>query len=193
MSEDPSNGYEAVAGEFMATRSTSGRALVRDWAATLPRGGAIVDVGAGSGEPLTSALVEAGLKVFAIDASPTMAAAFRRRFPGVEIACEPAESSRFFDRTFSAALAVGVIFLLPAEAQQELIRRMARALQPGGGMLFSAPRQVCAWNDLLTGRPSSSLGAEAYARLLNECGLEIVAEPADEGGSQYYEARKRCA
>ena len=193
MSEDASNGYEAVAEEFMAVRSASGRAVVRKWAASLPRGCSVVDIGAGHGEPLTSALIDEGLAVFAIDASPKMVAAFRRRFPGVEVACEPAERSRFFDRTFDAALAIGLIFLLPAHGQRELIRRIGGALESGGRLLFSAPRQVGTWNDILTGQPSWSLGAEEYGRILVESGFRLINEHdehVDQGGTHYYEAQK---
>lgn len=191
MPEDRSNGWEAVAEEFMRLRSTTGLATVRKWAASLPRGGSVLDVGTGSGEPLTAALIEEGLDASAVDASPTMVAAFRRRFPGVEVACEPAERSRFFDRTFDGALAIGLVFLLPAKSQREVIRRMAAALKPGGRLLFSAPRQVCVWDDLLTGQPSSSLGADEYRRIVAGSGLHLIGEYADEGETHYYEARKR--
>jgi len=188
--EDMSNGYEAVADEFMRVRSGTGLAIVREWAAALPEGGAVLDVGAGSGEPLTAALVEDGFDVSAIDASPTLVAAFRRRFPGVAVACEAAERSRFFDRTFDGVLAVGLVFLLPEDSQGDLVRRMAAALRPGGRLLFSAPREVVVWDDLLTGRPSLSLGADAYRRIIAGAGLEFVGEHVDEGGTNYYEARK---
>ena len=191
MPEDRSNGWEAVAEEFMRLRSTTGLATVRKWAASLPRGGSVLDVGTGSGEPLTAALIEEGLDASAVDASPTMVAAFRRRFPGVEVACEPAERSRFFDRTFDGALAIGLVFLLPAKSQREVIRRMAAALKPGGRLLFSAPRQVCVWDDLLTGQPSSSLGADEYRRIIAGSGLHLIGEHVDEGETHYYEARKR--
>lgn len=177
----------------MAVRSSAGRALVQKWAALLPAGGSVIDVGAGSGEPLTSALLEAGLAVSAIDASATMVAAFRRRFPGVEVACEPAERSRFFGRTFDAALAVGLIFLLPADSQRDLIRRLSGVLKPQGRLLFTAPREVCAWDDNLTGRPSSSLGAEEYRRILANSGLHLIEEHVDEGGAHYYLAQKHGA
>ena len=193
--EDASNGYEAVAEDFTRLRlqSPTGLAIVRKWAASLPRGGCVLDVGAGSGEPLTAALIEAGLDVSAIDASPTMVAAFQRRFPGVEVACEPAEYSRFFERTFDGALAIGLVFLLPADSQRQLIRRMAAALKPGGRLLFSAPREVCVWDDLLTGQPSSSLGADEYRRIAAGSGLHILREYIDEGENHYYEARAgRC-
>lgn len=190
MLEDPSSGYDAVAEEFMAVRSDAGRAVVRKWAASLPRACSVVDVGAGYGEPLTSVLIDEGLNVSAIDASPKMVAEFRRRFPGVDVACEPAERSSFFGRTFDAAMAIGLIFLLPADTQRALIRRVAGALEPGGSFLFSAPRQVGTWNDLLTGRTSWSLGAEEYGRILVEAGFRLIDEHVDEGGTHFYEAGK---
>ena len=185
-----SNGYEAVAEDFIRLRSSTGLAVVREWAASLPRGGSIIDVGAGSGEPLTAALIEAGFAVSAVDASPAMVAAFQRRFPKFDVACEPAERSTFFNRTFDGALAIGLVFLLPDDGQRDLLGRMAAALKPGGRLLFSAPREVGVWDDLLTGQRSSSLGAEAYRHILAGSGLQLVGERIDEGGNHYYEARK---
>lgn len=190
VAEDASSGYDAVAAGFMAARSTSGVSVVQKWAASLPRACSVVDVGAGHGEPLTSILIGEGFAVSAIDASPTMVAALRRRFPGVEVACEPAERSRFFDRTFDAALAIGLLFLLPEDSQVELIRRMDGALKPRGRLLFSAPRQAGTWNDVLTGRPSRSLGAEEYERALTRSGFHLIDSHVDEGGTHYYEAQK---
>lgn len=189
---DTSNGYELVAADFMAARSRSkaGLEVVRKWAASLPRGGSIIDIGAGSGEPLTSVLIHEGLSVYAIDASPTLVAAFQRRFPEVEIACEPAEQSTFFNQAFDASLAVGLIFLLPADSQRELIRRISSALKPGGRLLFSAPRQICTWNDVLTGLPSLSLGDEEYRCVLTNNGLQLIGQYVDDGENHYYEAMK---
>ncbi|WP_306127205.1 class I SAM-dependent methyltransferase, partial [Roseitalea sp. MMSF_3516] len=95
MIDDTSNGYEAVADTFVAARSgsTTGLAIIRQWAASLPAGGTVIDIGCGSGEPVTVALIDAGLTVSALDASPALVAAFRQRFPDVEVACEPAERS----------------------------------------------------------------------------------------------------
>ncbi|MDJ0920109.1 MAG: class I SAM-dependent methyltransferase [Henriciella sp.] len=188
--QDLSNGYEEVAEAFMAARSSSGRAVVAGWAASLPRGASVIDLGAGSGEPMTAALIEAGLTVSAIDAAPSLVKAFQRRFPGVEIACEAAEESAFFGRTFEAALAVGLVFLLSEARQRALMENVASALNAGGRFLFSAPHQVCAWDDVLTGQRSRSLGTEAYADILAACGLHIVATHEDEGGTHYFEAEK---
>ena len=188
---DTSNGWEAIAKEFMRLRSSTGLALVQKWAASLPRGGAVLDVGAGFGEPLAAALIKDGFDVYAIDASATMVAAFQRRFPKARVACEAAEHSRFFERTFDGVLAVGLVFLLTADDQRQLLHRLAATLNPAGRLLFSAPHQVCTWNDLLTGRPSTSLGAGAYRHIIAATGLHLAGEHVDEGDNHYYEAYKR--
>ncbi|MEO1044744.1 MAG: class I SAM-dependent methyltransferase [Pseudomonadota bacterium] len=179
-----------MAGEFIRVRSATGVAVIETVAAALRRQATVLDIGAGSGEPLTRILVEKGFSVSAIDASPNMVAAFRRNFPDVEIVCEPAETSRFFDRCFDAVVAVGLVFLLPEGAQRRLIPRMAEVVKPGGRLLFSAPEQTGSWDDLLTGQQSFSLGSAEYCRILSGCGMEVVADHRDEGGSHYYEARK---
>jgi len=190
LSEDFSNGYEAIADEFLAIRTTSGQALVQKWASSFSRHTSVIDIGAGSGEPLTSVLLEAGLVVSAIDASPKMVAVFKQRFPRVEVACEPVEHSVFFNRKFDAALAIGLIFLLPEASQCELIRKVADALKPGGRFLFSAPRQPCKWNDILTGQPSLSLGVDKYSQILASASLNLIDEHVDAGETYYYEAQK---
>ena len=191
--KDASNGWEAVAGKLIAVREQSriGVAVVCTWAQHLPSGASILDLGCGSGVPVSQALMDDGFVVYGIDASPTLVAAFRSRFPRTNVACEPAESSRFFDRSFDGVIAVGLLFLLPADVQRALILRMGAALNPGGRLLFSAPSQVCTWADLTTGRESRSLGASAYVALLSEAGLALVGDYTDEGESYYYHALKR--
>ncbi|ADU14374.1 class I SAM-dependent methyltransferase [Asticcacaulis excentricus] len=189
MPTDPSEGWDALAERFMQMRSGVGASLVRDWAiAQLPAGSAIVDVGCGSGVPIAETLIEAGFAVSGIDASPRLVAAFHARFPEAPVACEAAQLSAFFGRTFDAAVCVGLIFLLSKVDQAALIGRVAQALKPGGRFLFTAPLQACEWPDTLTGRLSRSLGQTAYAALLDAHGLSLVASHSDEGGNHYYEA-----
>jgi SAM-dependent methyltransferase len=187
---DLSNGYEKVAAEFIRRRegSSIGTAVVRAWARSLPRGGAVLDLGCGGGVPVAEALIDEGLLVHGIDASPTLAAEFRRRFPRAPLACEAVEHSRFFDRSFDGVIAVGLIFLLPAEAQRTLLYKVARALNPGGRFLFTAPARKCSWTDVMTGRPSQSLGSEEYRAVLSGEGLTLTGEFEDEGENHYYDA-----
>lgn len=191
MAIDPSNGYEAHADAFIKARSNSGKALVRDWAKTLPDKCTLIDIGAASGVPLTEVLIAQGLDVFALDASPRMVSAFKARFPQIPIAHETAQDSTFFNRTFHAALAVGLIFLLPEDAQSALIEQIARKLEPNGELLFSAPVEAGTWQDMITGQTALSLGRDSYIALLEANDLTLIAEHKDEGGSHYYQAQKR--
>jgi SAM-dependent methyltransferase len=185
-----SNGYEAAAAEFIAARSSVGASTVHQWAATLRPGAHVLELGCGTGAPVATTLTDAGCVVWGIDASPTLLAEFRRRCPSAPAACEPVETSPFFGRTFDAVVAIGLLFLLPAEVQSAVIRRVADALEPGGRLLFTAPRQAVIWPDALTGRPSIGLGDAAYRHSLSEAGLSVVAEYVDEGGNHYYDCQR---
>jgi len=194
---DRSNGYEGVAAEFLAGRGNArtrskgiGVKAVREWARTLPRGAAVIDLGCGAGFPITEVLVLEGLNVYAIDASPSFVEAFRRNLPGVPVACEAVEDSTFFNRTFDAALAWGLMFLLPAEEQRRLIQRVAGILVPGGRLVFTSCPEPFVWNDAMTGLESRSLGAVEYRSQLTAVGLLMIREYEDEGQNYYFDAVK---
>lgn len=185
---DLSNGWEAIANAFLAERSAIGARTIQLWAQSLPQAATVIDLGCGSGVPISQVLIDAGLTVYGMDASASMVSAFRKRFPDVPVACEAIEQSTFFHRTFDGAVAWGVLFLLAADVQRAAIHRVAGVLNEGGRFLFTAPSQACSWADLSTGRTSLSLGASAYRELLAEAGLTLVGEREDEGQNHYYEA-----
>ena len=189
--DDVSNGWNAVAAELIAHRNpTIGVATVREWATSLPAGASILDLGCGHGTPISAVLVEDGFDVFGVDASRDLVEEFRRRLPGAMVRCEAVETSTFFERHFDAAIAIGLMFLLRDDIQEQLIRRVAAALTPGGGFLFTAPTQDASWTDILTGRQSRSLGMDAYRAILRAADLELVGEFTDEGENHYYSTRK---
>ena len=192
---DRSNGYERMAAEFLARRGNShsagiGVSSVRKWAKTLPHGAAVIDLGCGPGVPITEVLVAEGLNVFGVDAAPSFVEAFGRNLPNTHVVCEAVQDSSFFDRTFDAALAWGLIFLLSEEDQRQLIQRVAAILKPGGRLLFTAPTQTVVWNDVMTGLESRSLGGEEYRRQLSQAGFSIAGEYEDEGQNHYFDAIK---
>jgi len=192
---DRSNGYEGVAAEFLAGRggpasTRVGVGRVRAWARQLPPGSTVLDLGCGSGVPVTEALLSQGLVVYGIDASPSLVSAFRQRWPGTPVRCEPVEESQFFCRQFDAAIAWGLMFLLSPSSQRKLLRRIGEVLKPGGRLLFTAPAEAVQWNDAMTGRRSRSLGAAAYARELGKAGLTAVDQYDDEGENHYFDLVK---
>lgn len=185
---DPSHGWEAVADRFAAIRSGVGADIICRWAADLPSGGSVVDIGCGTGRPIAVALADAGFAVSGIDPSPTLLATFRRVLPEAPAACETAEDSGYFGRRFDGAVAIGLLFLLPPATQAMVIGRVAQALRPGGRFLFSAPAVACRWTDTLTGRVSQSLGEAGYRALLDEAGLRSTGTYDDAGGNHYVAA-----
>jgi SAM-dependent methyltransferase len=192
---DRSNGYEGVAAEFLAGRGRApstaiGTSRVRDWARRLPRGAHVLDLGCGSGLPITKVLIDEGLNVSAIDAAPSLVEAFRGNFPQVPVACESAVDSLFFERTFEGVLAWGLMFLLQPHEQRRLIQRIADILAHGGRLLFTSEAELVVWNDAMTGLESRSLGAAEYRRLLSSVGLSVISEYEDEGQNYYFDALK---
>lgn len=188
---DKSSGYETIAEVFARTRSASiGPGVVRNWAKRLRAGAAILDLGCGNGVPITETLIQDGFEVYGVDASATLVAQFRGRFPDVAVECHPVEESVFFNRTFDAAVAWGLLFLLPAATQRALVGKVARVLNAGGHFLFTAPRQACTWKDGMTGLLSLSLGQTEYEGALEAHGLALVGNDEDEGGNYYYLATR---
>jgi SAM-dependent methyltransferase len=191
--DDASNGYEAEADHYIGYRaqhSLVGVTVVRNWARSLPYRASVLDLGCGPGAPLSQTLIAEGCRVYGVDASPKMIAAFRTRFPDAPSECGSVLTSRFFDRTFDGVLAWGLMFLLTPDEQQALIQKVAAALAPAGQFVFTAPWQVHEWDDALTRRRSFSLGAAEYRRLLENAGLELTRDDIDEGDNYYYFAQR---
>jgi len=193
---DPTNGYEGIAAEFLAGRGRApstgiGARPVREWAGTLPRGAAVIDLGCGSGIPITRELIRQNLNVYAMDASPSMVNAFRRNFPEIPVACESVQDSLFFIRRFDGVLSWGLMFLLLPEQQRHLIQRFADILVPGGRLLFTSPPEPGVWSDAMTGLESRSLGATEYRNQLSAVGLSVMREYEDEGENHYFDAVKK--
>lgn len=189
MDADPAEGWEGIANQFIASRSAIGASTVRRWARQhLPPSAPILDVGCGSGFPIAAALVADGFGVFAVDASPTLVAAFRARFPDAPAACEDVRTSPLFGRTFPGVLAIGLLFLLSEADQRAVLPRLVRAVTPGGRLLFTAPAAPLEWSDSLTGRRSVSLGTEEYAAIVQDAGARLAATFLDEGENHYFDS-----
>jgi 2-polyprenyl-3-methyl-5-hydroxy-6-metoxy-1,4-benzoquinol methylase len=191
---DKSNGYEEIASIFISRRGQNvsgiGASAVADWSETLPHGASVLDLGCGTGVPITQTLMERGFDVYGVDASASMVAAFRARFPTTPVECAAVEDSNFFGRTFAGVVAWGLFFLLDAEDQRRLIAKVAAVLPSGGRFLFTAPSQSCSWTDVMTDRTSISLGHDEYRNTLEAEGLSLVGTLRDEGENHYYLALK---
>ena len=192
---DKSNGYEQIAPIFIPGRGRStpgvGAQQVAEWSRLLSSGATVLDLGCGTGVPISKIFIERGFSVYGVDASASMIAASRARYPDVPLECAAVEDSDFFGRTFDAVLAWGLFFLLPPETQRHLIRKIAAVMSSGGRLLFTSPAQICSWAVAMTGRTSVSLGFEAYRAALESEGMWLAQTMLDEGENHYYSAVKR--
>lgn len=189
---DSAEAYEVRAQEFLRGRDPSpiGAQVVDQWARTLGRGAAVIELACGGGYPISRVLDAAGLQLWAVDSSPTLLAEFKSRFPNIPVQCAKVQESDFFGRKYDGAIAIGLLFLLSESDQAALISRVAEILVPKGRFLFMAPIQIGIWNDLNTGLECSSLGQERYDELLRDAGFRVIATYTDKGENNYYDAEK---
>jgi 2-polyprenyl-3-methyl-5-hydroxy-6-metoxy-1,4-benzoquinol methylase len=192
---DSASAYEQHAESFLRSRSSKiGSRVISDWAKLLVQAEyesvSVLDVGCGGGYPVTQTLVESGFTVYAIDSSPTLVNTIRHRLPAVEVRCERVQDSDFFNRQFTAIVAVGVVFLLPEAEQIALLTALADRLkrhpQNRSRMLFSAPKEAGKWIDQNTGLECHSLGYDRYCAVCRASGLAEIDSYVDRGQNHYY-------
>ena len=183
--------YDLIAEWYATSRRADAAAVgvpeVTALAASLPRGAAVLDAGCGNGEPLTRVLLEHGCDVLGVDSSANMLARFRTTFPDVPVIHSPIQSCDFQGRMFDAAIAWGVIFHLPHDAQSQAFAAISRALKPGAPFLFTAGDKgdKDGWID---GEPMNgvpfryyALTVEGYRELLRTHGLVLENTHEDRG------------
>ena len=189
MASDSVSAYENHARKFLTARdhSTIGISVIEQWAHSLPAGCDVLEIACGGGIPVTHTLGLAGLKIWAVDSSPTLVSEFKLRFPEIPVECTHALDSHYFRRKFSAVISIGLIFLLCEDDQVRLIHRVSQLLMPGGRFLFTAPVEIGIWTDTNTGHKCRSLGRARYESILREAQLPILDTYVDEGRNNYYD------
>ena len=103
----------------------------------IPEAGQILDLGCGSGEPVSRYLVENNREVIGVDASPGLIALCRERFPGQDWVVA---DMRGLDlgRRFDGLIAWHSSFHLSRDDQRALVAVFARHLKPGGVLMFTS-------------------------------------------------------
>ncbi len=159
---------------------------VHSWVKQFQYNSEILDLGCGTGMPISNVLINAGMLVKGIDNAPKMCQAFRTNFPKSEISCENVLESSFFNKTFDGILGWGIIFLFDAEEQELLIEKVAQHIKQKGKFLFTAPKEACFWQDMLTGQKLQSLGKSKYVQICHKYQLKLSDTFTDSGDNNYY-------
>ena len=127
----------AVAWDRQRGRDLFERPWLERFAALVPEGGSVLDLGCGSGEPIARWLVERGFAVMGVDSSPALIGLCRTRFPDHEWIVA---DMRALDlaRRFDGLLAWHSAFHLTADDQRALFPRYAAHARPGAALMFTA-------------------------------------------------------
>ena len=186
--------YDLIADWYAAHRTGHiGVPEVSALAASLPVGATVLDIGCGTGLPLTRVLLEHGCRVMGVDSSRELLARFQANFPHVPVRCAPIQSCELPARTFDAAIAWGVLFHLRHEEQEQVIAHIARALKTGAPFLFtSGDTHGSIDGEPMNGVPFRyhSYSIAGYRDLLRAHGLTLEATHTDPGENVCFLARK---
>jgi cyclopropane fatty-acyl-phospholipid synthase-like methyltransferase len=156
------------------TRSLAEQDWLDRFLALVRPGGEILDIGCGMGEPIARYCMEAGVRVVGVDASPTLIALCRERFPGAEwIVADMRELA--LDRQFDGLLAWDSFFHLSGDDQREMFPRFAGHARPGAPLMFTSGTSEGVAMGSYRGEPlyHASLDPGDYRRLLVANGFAV--------------------
>jgi SAM-dependent methyltransferase len=188
--------YEASAAGFDRHRARVlfERGWLERFAALVPEGAAVLDLGCGAGEPIARWLIEAGYRVTGVDFAQAMLAIARARFSGHEWL---AGDMRALDlgRRFGGIIAWDSFFHLTAEDQRGMFPIFARHLSAGGALLFTSGPDASEAIGSVEGRRvyHASLSPAEYLGLLEAEGLAVrafIAEDPECDGHSVWLARE---
>lgn len=154
--------------------------LVRRFAALLPPGALVLDLGCASGRE-TVELGAAGLRVAGLDIAPAFLRIARSRYPAVGFVLGDALDLPFASNAFHGVWALAsLLHLAPHEAPAALAE-VRRVLQPGGVLYCSM--QIGATVGMVPARAGEAVQAERYYTyyephawrvLIQQAGFEVV-------------------
>ncbi|HEY0599951.1 class I SAM-dependent methyltransferase [Brevundimonas sp.] len=165
------------------------------FAAALPEGAEVLDLGCGSGRPIVHWLIGQGFRLTGVDASPGLIARCRAAFPEHEWRLD---DMRGLDlgRRFHGVLAWFSSFHLTAEAQAAMAAVYARHLRPGGVLMFvGGPGRGVSMGTWM-GEPlyHASQAPTEYRAGLEQAGLidieEVALKPGADDSARVWTARR---
>lgn len=170
------------------------RAWIDRFAALLPEGGAVLDLGCGSAVPIAGHLIERGFRVTGVDTSPGLLRMARARFPE-QVWIEADMRGLALGRRFDGILAWDSLFHLGHADQRAMFPVIGAHAAPGAALIFtSGPSHGVAMGEY-RGEPlfHASLDPAEYRALLAAQGFAMVDHMAEDpacGGHTVWLARR---
>jgi cyclopropane fatty-acyl-phospholipid synthase-like methyltransferase len=153
------------------------------FAALLPVGGALLDLGCGCGEPIGRWFIGQGYALTGVDSSASLVAICRERFPNQDWLVADMRALEL-GRGFDGLLAWHSFFHLSPADQRPMFARFAAHLRPGGALMFTSGTTegsaIGAWQ----GEPlyHGSLSTAEYRSLLESSGFEVMQHVVSDPG-----------
>ncbi|MFJ6248429.1 MULTISPECIES: class I SAM-dependent methyltransferase [unclassified Streptomyces] len=143
----------------------------------LAPGSRVLDVGSGTGRPTAETLADAGHEVLGVDVSPVMVELASRQVPAASFRCADVRDFPLDDASFDAVCVYFSLLQLDRHEQTETVRRLARALRPGGHLvLATVPLDVEGVEAVFMGQPVcvTSFTAADLAAVAASAGLDVL-------------------
>jgi ubiquinone/menaquinone biosynthesis C-methylase UbiE len=101
----------------------------------LPSGASVLELGCGSGIPMTRRLVDHGFKITGVDISCEQLALAEKNVPEATLALGDMTTLEFDDNSFDAVTAFYSVTHIPRVEHSDLIKSIFKLLKPGGILL----------------------------------------------------------
>ncbi|NBD29259.1 MAG: methyltransferase domain-containing protein [Alphaproteobacteria bacterium] len=175
--EDIQGVYERQAAVYDAQRSrvlSEARWLAR-FAAVLPQGGRVLDLGCGAGDPIARWFMAEGFRVTGVDFSDAMLDIANARWPDGDWRQSDMRRLDLDDR-FDGIVAWDSFFHLTPADQRGTLARMAAHLAPGGSILVTVGPRAGEATGAVGGEPvyHASLSPADYATCLQSNGMRLT-------------------
>ncbi|MGA2566635.1 MAG: class I SAM-dependent methyltransferase [Pseudolabrys sp.] len=173
--------YERRTRDWVGDRSRQKVFIEKAWlgrfAALLPAGGTILDLGCGPGKPMAAYLLAQGFDVCGVDSSPTMISLCQENFPGREWLVDDMRKLAL-GRRFGGILAWDSFFHLNHDDQRRMFPIFRAHAAPGAPLMFTSGPQHGEAIGNLHGEPlyHASLAPDEYRALLAANGFAVAAE-----------------
>jgi len=132
------SGYDRIAGRYTRDRERfENWNEIREFTSRLPRHARVLDVGCGTGVPVSQHIIENGFELVGIDLSPEMISAARKNVPGAIFTEMNMLELEFPAASFDGLISCYAVFHVPREQHRTLFHSFHRILRPGGPMLVS--------------------------------------------------------
>jgi SAM-dependent methyltransferase len=204
LTPDPSSGeiiglYERHADAWDRARSATRfaeRAWLERFAALVRPGGAVLDLGCGTGEPIGRWLADTGFALTGVDGSAPLIALAAARAPNQTWIVG---DMRAIDvgRRFDGVLAWHSFFHLPHDDQRMMFAVFERHARAGAALMFTSGPAAGEALGVFEGETlyHASLAPDEYRALLDRAGFEVldyVAEDPATNGDTIWLARRRA-